>query len=151
MNMKKLVAVLVVAVIASGVGLGAWLLQPESAAALPPTSKINLRVTRTDTWAAIRQNQIIKEAVTFQVEVVGNGADCAGQIVVTALGTGGAPPSVLVQLVPFLVGPAVGSDSATAFPLASPTDNDWKVSASCHGAKKKQIDFARFEFFVDVP
>jgi hypothetical protein len=69
--------------------------------------------------------------------------------VVTALGASGAPPSVLVQSVPFIIGPAVGSNEATGAVLqAAGVDNDWKVTASCNGARRGQIAFAFHEFLV---
>jgi hypothetical protein len=85
----------------------------------------------------------------FQVTVSTNDVDCAGQFVVTALGSSGAPPSVLVQAVPFIIGPGVGSNAVTGAILqAAGVDNDWKVTASCNGAKRGQIAFAFHEFLV---
>jgi hypothetical protein len=85
----------------------------------------------------------------FQVTVFTNALDCAGQFVVTALGASGAPPSVLVQVVPFIIGPAVGSNEASGAILeAAGVDNDWKITASCNGASRGQIAFAFHEFLV---
>ncbi len=90
----------------------------------------------------------------FQVTVTTNNIDCAGQFTVTALGAPGNPPSVLVQSVPFIIGPFGGSNSVTGGVLTAGSrpdgTNDFKVSASCNGAVPAQFAFDTFEFFVQI-
>jgi hypothetical protein len=65
------------------------------------------------------------------------------------LGATGAPPSVLVRFVPFIVGPAVATNQVTGEILqAVGIDNAWKISASCNGAERGQFAFDSREFFV---
>jgi len=115
--------------------------------------KIVIGVVDATTNRPIKSGDTIPAGHLFQVTVASNGIDCAGQLLVSALGAPAAPPSVLVQTVPFIVGPAVGGNTATGAPLtANPLGpgiaNDWKISASCNGAEPKDIDFDHFELFV---
>jgi hypothetical protein len=92
----------------------------------------------------------------FQVTVTGAPEfNCAGQFVVTALGAEGAPPAVLVQNVTFIIGPAVGANSATGGELTSNGtpghENDWKISASCNGTSPNSFAFSHFEFLSAAP
>jgi hypothetical protein len=85
------------------------------------------------------------------VTVTTNGIDCAGQFVVTALGAPGAPPSVLVQFIAFIVGPAFGSNDATGFILvAAGNENNFKITASCNGSRRSERAFAFSEFWVEA-
>lgn len=91
----------------------------------------------------------------FQVTVTGAPQfNCAGQFVVTALGGAGAPPSALVQVVPFIIGPFGGDNSATGGILtsngATGDENDWKISASCNGSNTNSFAFSQFEFLSAV-
>src|SRR5687768_14767799 len=70
--------------------------------------KIDLLVTNANTGQPLSGKDPLTGPVLFQVAVRTNGVDCAGDFVVTALGAQGSPPSVLVQRVPFVIGPAVG-------------------------------------------
>jgi hypothetical protein len=112
---------------------------------------ISIKVTNLDTGLRIEEWETLTSVTPFQVTVTTNGLDCAGQFVVTALGAPGAPPAVLVQAVPFIIGPAVGSNSVSGEPLDSGGDNDWKISASCNGDDPVEHDFDFFEFFVLLP
>jgi len=110
---------------------------------------IKISVENPDTGEPIRRGQTVVENSRFQVTVTSNGIDCAGQVVVTALGAPTFPPSVLVQIEAFIIGPA-GSNSALFAPLfANGFGNDWKISASCNGAVPQQFAFDSFEFFVE--
>jgi hypothetical protein len=130
-----------------------------SATATPATAwpgqwpQITIAVTNLDTQRSIRRYETVPAVTPFQVSVSGNGVDCAGQFVVTALGASGAPPSVLVQFWPFIVGPAVGTDLSSSPALTAgvlPTGrNAFKISATCNGAALGRFAVARpFEFFV---
>jgi len=111
---------------------------------------IKISVENLDAGEPIRQGQTVVENSQFQVTVRTNGIDCAGQIVVTALGAPTFPPSVLVQSFSFIIGPFGGSNSALFAPLfANGFGNDWKISASCNGAVPQQFAFDSFEFFVE--
>src|SRR2546425_9748162 len=83
--------------------------------------RISIEVTNLDTGMPIKRRDTLTAVTPFQVTVTTNGIDCAGQFVVTALGdpSVGAPPSVLVQFIPFIIGPAVGNNSASGEPLDS--------------------------------
>ena len=98
----------------------------------------------------VKPNHGIAAGHQFQVTVTGNGVNCAGQYVVSALGTSSPPPPVLVQVVPFVVGPAGAGNSVTGEVLTAGTlpngTNEWKISASCNGARGHQFAFDRFEF-----
>jgi hypothetical protein len=117
----------------------------------PPTSppldrlRIGIRVTDVATGQPIGES--VSSGTSFQVTVSTNGIDCAGQWVVTSIGAPGLPPSVIVQAVPFIVGPALGNDSAVGFILTTSPNNRYKVSASCNGFEVGEHDFAFFEFF----
>jgi len=128
------------------------LVMTASAFVRAPKPKISVSVMDLTTGQALSSGQIVTAGDVFQVTVTSNGGDCAGQLVVTALGTPGLPPAVLVQVTPFIVGPAAGGNSAvggvlTANALGTAT-NDWKISASCNGAGSGQFDFDHFEFFA---
>lgn len=116
-------------------------------------SKPNISITVLDvtTGQQISQGETITAGDEFQVTVtVTNSINCAGQFVVTAIGAPGAPPEVLVQVVPFIIGPAGGDNSATGSILTSNGTpghpNYWKVSASCNGVGLNAFGFAQFQF-----
>jgi len=127
-------------------------LTPSSVASIASTHPtLTIVVTDLTTGQTVAQNETVTAGDRFQV-TVGGGADCAGQFVVTALGGPGAPPSALVQFLPFLIGPAVGTSSVsggvlTANALGQGT-NTWKVSASCNGAKANQFVFDHMQFYA---
>jgi hypothetical protein len=113
---------------------------------------ISATVQDLTTGKPIKRGQTVAAGDQFQVTLTTNDVDCAGQFVVTALGGSQAPPSVLVQVVPFIVGPASGGNSATGGTLTANgfgnLPNDWKVSATCNGAVPNQFSSATFEFFA---
>ena len=114
---------------------------------------IHVTVKDVTTGKMIKPGQMVHAGDLFQVTVTTNGVDCAGQFVVTALGASGAPPSVLVQSMPFIIGPATGSNSVTggelsANSMGSTGTNDWKVTASCNGPVALQIAYGHMEFYV---
>ena len=88
----------------------------------------------------------------FSITVTTNGVKCAGQFVVSALGGPGNAPAVLVQVVPFIIGPATGGNSVESTSLSAGVlpsgKNDFKVSASCNGARKSQFGFGELEIEV---
>ena len=115
--------------------------------------RLTITVRNPDTGERIRNEARVPAGTRFQVSVTTNGVDCAGQFVVSALGAPGNPPSVLVQFVQFIVGPATGGNTVTGAPLvanalAGTSVNDWKISASCNGARREQFAHADFEFFA---
>jgi hypothetical protein len=135
----------------TGVGSN-WGMWPPSwlESLLGPFSPIRITVMNTNTFTPIQNRQTIGEGTPFQVKVTSNGVDCAGQLVVTALGAIGLPPSVLVDVESFIIGPAVGTNAVTGPPLtAGGFGNDFKISATCNGAKPAQFAHASFEFFVE--
>lgn len=111
-----------------------------------------IQVTNLDTGEPIRQRDTVDAGTPFDVTINTNGVDCAGQFVVSAIGAPGNPPSVLVQIESFIIGPAEGSNSFTADPLNASVlpegYNNWKISVSCNGAKKRQHDYDFFEFYA---
>jgi hypothetical protein len=112
---------------------------------------ISISVFDVTTGQPILQGETITAGDQFQATVtVNNDINCAGQFVVTAIGAPGAPPEVLVQLVPIIIGPAVGTNSATGGILTSNGTpghpNYWKVSASCNGVTLNAFGFAQFQF-----
>jgi len=113
--------------------------------------KIKLSVENLTTAQPIRRGQTVDKDDLFQVTVTTNGVDCAGQWVVTRPDPV-APPIIIVQVIPFIIGPTVGNNSATGFILAADnTGDDYKISASCNGASPRQFHFDSFEFFVVDP
>jgi hypothetical protein len=106
------------------------------------------------TGLPISNGQTLASSDKFQVTVTTNDVNCAGQYTVTALGAPGVPPSVLVQVVPYIIGPASRHNSVTGGILSAgvlPSGyNDWKISSSCGGAQTGQFAFSHFEFFVKV-
>lgn len=111
---------------------------------------ITITVMDVTTGQQISPGETITAGDQFQVTVtVTNNIDCAGQFVVTAVGAG-ALPEVLVQVVPFIIGPASGSDTVTGGILTSNGTpghpNHWKISASCDGTAPNAFGFARFQF-----
>jgi len=115
--------------------------------------RVTISVRNPITGERIRGEASVPAGTTFQVSVTTNGVDCAGHFVVSALGAPGNPPSVLVASVPFVIGPAVGSNTATgttlvANALAGTQVNDWKISASCNGARREQFAHREIEFFA---
>jgi len=116
-----------------------------------PRARIKISVMDLGTGQPIKPGQTLTALTSFQVTVTTDGIDCAGQYVVTALGAASAPPSVMVQPVWFLIGPAMGTNSWTGAPLNSTLQNTWKISASCNSVQRNGFDFASFEFFADVP
>jgi hypothetical protein len=116
---------------------------------------LTIHVTTKDltTGKTIKANQTIAQGHTIQVSVTTNSVDCAGQFAVSALGAPGNPPAVLVQVVPYIIGPFVGSNIATGVPitvasLSATESNDFKVSATCNGAPATQWASSHLEFFV---
>src|SRR5262245_11356436 len=122
--------------------MGAMLLVAVQATAQisSPQPVIRIAVVNLDAGRMVRDHETIPAGTDVQVTVTTNGVDCAGQFVVTALGAPGAPPATLVQVVPFVLGPGVGSNAVTGSPLDAgvvPTGrNDFKVSATCNGAER---------------
>ncbi len=117
----------------------------------PKVPVLTLTVRDLTTGRAISPKQTLTASDNFQVTVTTHDVDCAGQFVVTALGAPGAPPSVLVQLVPYIVGPASGgASSVTGGILNAGGNNDWKISTSCNGALPGQFYSSQFEFFIKV-
>jgi hypothetical protein len=104
------------------------------------------------TGKAIKPAEVAAVGDEFQVTVTTDGVDCAGQSVVTALGAPTAPPSVLVQTVPYIIGPAIGSNPVTGSRLSVGVlpngRRDLKISTSCDGAVARQFAFSTFEFFA---
>ena len=118
-------------------------------APLPGGRHLHIDVTafRSDTGKPLGSS--VPPGTVFQVKVATNGVDCAGQFVVTALGAPGAPPSVLVQVVPFITGPALGQNAAIGAPLtAAGPGNAFKISASCNGARDGEHSFGFTDFKV---
>lgn len=110
---------------------------------------VSIAVADLTTGHPIVPGQTVNNGDSFQVTVTTNGTNCAGQFVVTALGAPGAPPSVLVQVVPYIVGPASGGNSVTGNTLtAGGTGNEFKVSTSCDGVHTGQVAYSSFEFRV---
>lgn len=122
-----------------------------------PNPHIAITVQDLTTGKPIHRGETIVAGDQFQATVaVLNNVDCAGQLVLTALGAPGNPPSVLVQVFPFIIGPASGGDSATGGILTSNGTpghpNEWKVSASCNAATPATaFGFAQFQFASAVP
>lgn len=116
---------------------------------------IGIRVINPYTKQNIDQGSTLSAITPFQVIVTTNGINCAGQFVITALGAPGNPPSVVVQNAPFIIGPAVNKNSVSSKTFTSDVRpdgfNDWKITASCNGAKPSASSFAFFEFFVQIP
>jgi hypothetical protein len=124
-------------------------------AAAPSSPTIAVTVLDVTTGQPIPLGGRITAGDRFQATItVTNNIDCAGQFVVTAVGAQGAPPEVLVQIMPFIVGPASGGDSVTGGILTSNGTpghpNHWKVSASCDGLASNAFGFARFQFTSTV-
>src|SRR5262249_54338694 len=118
-----------------------------------PSPKVQITVADLTSQLPIRSGDTLTSSDTFQVTVTTqNGVDCAGQFIVTARGDSGSPPSVFGQNVPFIIGPAVGSNAASGDPLTasvlSDGTNDWKISTSCNGAMPTSFGTDSFEFFV---
>jgi len=128
-------------------------LKAQAAASKPALLLISLQVMDLTTGKLINQGQTVTAGDMFQVTVSTNNVNCAGQFVVTALGAPAAPPSVLVQIVPYIIGPYGSSNSASGEPLIangfSPGKNDWKVSTTCNGASPLQFGANAFEFFAE--
>lgn len=116
--------------------------------------EVAISVKDVTTGKRIRSGQTLTSSDNFQVTVSTNNVDCAGQFVVTALGAPGAPPSVLVQIVPYIIGPNSGGNTVSGGILTAgvlPSGyNDWKISTSCNGARGGQFAFGHVEFFVNV-
>lgn len=78
--------------------------------------------------------------------------DCSGQFVVTAVGAPANPPSVSEQLVGFVIGPAVGTNTVSGQDILADgtvgSGNDWRISASCNGTSPNSFAFANFEFLT---
>ena len=118
--------------------------------------KIAISVQDLTTNQPISYGETIHAVDTIKVTVTTNGVNCAGAVAVTALGITGAPPEVGVVSSPFYIGSAP-TEPGESFSLAPfyvgvlPNGtNDWKISASCNGARVGQFDFATFEFFVNT-
>jgi hypothetical protein len=122
----------------------------------PAAASITISVKDLTTDKRITPGGTITAGDEFQVTVTsGPTFNCAGQFVVTALGAAGAAPSVLVQSLTFVIGPASGGNTATGGTLTSNGStghlNDWKISASCNGSTNRSFAFSNFEFFSAVP
>jgi len=121
----------------------------------PVHSVLTITVSDLTTGQPIARRQTVMAGDAFQVTVSTDGSDCAGQFVVTALGAPGAPPSALVQSLPYIVGTSVGSNSVTGSTLTAGVlangTNDWKISTSCNGAGTHEFAFGTFEFFAKEP
>jgi hypothetical protein len=134
--------------------LASTMLAQQSSVQKPPTSFISITLQDTTTGQPITNHETLSATDNFQVTVTTNNINCAGQFVVTALGASGAPPSVLVQAVPYIVGPAVGTNSVSGSTLNAsvlPSGyNDWKISTTCNGAERGQFAYAHFEFYVNT-
>ncbi len=117
----------------------------------PKVPVLTTTVQDVTTGHNITSGEILTTNDNFQVTVTTHDVDCAGQFVVTALGAPGAPPSVLVQVVPYIIGPASGGGgSVTGSILNAGGNNDWKISTSCNGAQPRQFYSSQFEFFVKI-
>ncbi len=121
----------------------------------PAAASIAISVMDLTAGKNIVSGSTIPAGDEFQVTVTGAPAyNCAGQFVVTAVGAPGAPPSALVQVVPFIIGPFTGGNSATGGILTSNgttgDENDWKISASCNGGNTNSFAFSQFEFLSAV-
>ena len=117
------------------------------------TLRLTLSVTNPDTGQPIRSGSTIPATTPFQVTASTNSIDCAGQIVITALGAPGFLPSVLVSSSTMIIGPAAATDAATterleAGALPRSAVNDFKISASCNGSRTRQFADADYEFYV---
>ena len=122
----------------------------------PAAASIAISVEDLTTGKNIVSGSTITAGDEFQVTVTGPPEyNCSGQFVVTAIGAPGYPPSVTVQVQPFRIGPAVGSNTGSGPPLTSNAlpgfENDWKISASCNGASTKSFAFGSFEFLSAEP
>jgi hypothetical protein len=128
-------------------------LNAQEKASRPAILLISLQVTDLTTGKAIKPGQTVTAGDQFQVTVTTDGVNCAGQFVVTATGAPGAPPAALVQVVPYIIGPFGGNNSASGGVLtANGLDggkNDWKVSTSCNGASPAQFGANATEFFAE--
>src|SRR5579863_1793910 len=126
----------------------------QSLAEKPAALSLTITVQDITTGQPITNGETLHATDNFQVTVTTNNINCAGQFVVTALGAPGAPPSVLVQTVPYVIGPASGGNSAIGSTLNAsvlPSGyNDWKISTSCNGANRGQFASSHFEFFVKL-
>ncbi|MGA2073818.1 MAG: hypothetical protein ABSH52_09965 [Terriglobia bacterium] len=122
----------------------------------PAAASIALSVQDLTTGKSVVPGGTITAGDQFQVTVTAAPEfNCAGQFAVTAVGAAGAPPSVIVQVVPFIIGPFTGTNSATGGILTSNgaqgDENDWKISASCNGGSSNSFAFSQFEFLSAVP
>ena len=128
-------------------------LNAQEKAGRPAVLFISLQVMDLTTGKVIKPGQTVTAGDQFQVIVTTNNINCAGQFVVTALGAPGAPPSVLVQVVPYIVGPFGGSNSASGEVLTanglSGGKNNWKVTTTCNGAVPGQFAANATEFFAE--
>lgn len=114
---------------------------------------IQISVQNLDASAPIKNHSVVPGGTHFQVRVSTNGVDCAGAFVVTAAGAPGNPPSVLVNVVPFIIGPFIGPPATSTEMLAGVRPdgrNDFKISATCAGAAPNQFAHDQFEFFVEA-
>ena len=145
--MVRFIGLAIIGVIA----IVAYLGSPAGGLEGAPRARIEISVVDLGTGNAIKEKSTVTSLTDFQVTVTSNDVDCAGQFVVTALGAEGFPPSVLVQFVPFIVGPAVDENSVTGGPLDGGLENTFKISGSCNSAEPNGFDFASFEFRVNVP
>ncbi len=83
-------------------------------------------------------------------------ADCAGSLLVTALGIPGVAPSVIARSYLFTVGPnnkptstsSFVTESIQVYTMNDGSKNKYKISASCHGVSKNAFGFDTFEFDV---
>jgi hypothetical protein len=124
----------------------------------PPAAHIGITVEDVTTGLPISPGGSITGPDQFQVTVTGGPElDCAGQFVVTAVGSGGTvPPALVVQAMTFVFQPAVAPPSVTGAPLPSGdatfgAENDWKITASCNGSTQNSFAFSSFEFTSALP
>ena len=119
----------------------------------PAAASISISVEDVTTGKNVANGTTIPVGDTFQVTVTGAPEyNCTGQFIVTAVGAPGNPPSVSEQLVPFVIGPAVGTNTISGQDiLANGTvgsGNDWRISASCNGTSPNSFAFSKFEFLT---
>lgn len=124
---------------------------PAQAASATPKIQLTLTVMDLTANKPIKQSETVPAGHQFNVTVSTNDIDCAGQFAVTALGAPGAPPEAGVQALAYVIGPSSGSNSATGQTLTvthPPSGkNDFKISATCNGAVKRQFGVKTFEFY----
>jgi hypothetical protein len=127
--------------------------QAQTAWGGPAAASITISVEDITTGESVANGTTIPVGDTFQVTVTGAPEyDCSGQFVVTAVGAPANPPSVSEQLVGFVIGPAVGTNTVSGQDILADgtvgSGNDWRISASCNGTSPNSFAFANFEFLT---